>query len=343
MAAPGEVPLEPEGVRPRVPARLRSGLVLGAFACCGLLGVLVAVAAPPARGRVSPPPAVTRNEPITPVPPVAASADPARAALGRALFESPLLSARGDRNCTSCHDLATNGASDAKRNMGTGGAPLPRNTNTVFNAALSYKLNWLGTADTLEQQAETVLLNPEIMGTSWPEVLRRLDADAGMAAAFRRAYGRGPDRDGVLDALATFERTLLTPDSPFDLWLEGDDGALTGRELDGYRIFKNIGCISCHQGVNVGANLFARNGIFGRASAEAPESMRVPSLRNVAVTPPYFHDGSAQTLAEAIRRMARVQLGRDLSFEQVDAILAFLQTLTGEYRGIPLRAPEGSR
>jgi cytochrome c peroxidase len=140
-----------------------------------------------------------------------------------------------------------------------------------------------------------------------------------------------------LDAVATYERSLLTPGSRFDRWLGGEATAITAEEQRGYRLFKSFGCISCHQGVNVGGNLFERSGIFRRLAGPGPEFLRVPSLRNVATRSAYFHDGSAATLDEAVRRMGRAQLNRTLSDEQIKEIVAFLLTLTGNYRGAPVR------
>ena len=151
--------------------------------------------------------------------------------------------------------------------------------------------------------------------------------------------GRAPDRDGVLDALAAYERTLVTPNSRFDLWLRGDGTALSADELEGYHLFKSAGCISCHQGVNIGGNLFEKAGVFQPLLGRDPEMMRVPSLRNVAVTAPYFDDGSAASLDEAVQRMAQAQLGQMLSDQQVGSIVAFLRTLTGRYRGELLTRP----
>jgi cytochrome c peroxidase len=174
------------------------------------------------------------------------------------------------------------------------------------------------------------------MGTTVRAVLKKLDADAQLVGQFRDAYGHAPDRASLLDAIAVYERSLLTPESRFDRWLGGDTSALTAEELSGYQLFKSLGCVSCHQGVNVGGNLFERHGIFHPLGSPKPEILRVPSLRNVAMTAPYFHDGSAPTLSEAVRQMAAAQLDRALSDQQVAAIVAFLDTLTGSYRGVPV-------
>jgi cytochrome c peroxidase len=154
-----------------------------------------------------------------------------------------------------------------------------------------------------------------------------------MRREFTAVYGNGPDASNIVDAIASFERTLVTPDSRFDRWLAGDAAALSTDELDGYRLFKSLGCVSCHQGVNVGGNLFERHGIFHPLASPKPEILRVPSLRNVATTPPYFHDGSAQTLDDAVRKMGLAQLNSTLTDQQVNAIVSYLRTLTGKYRG----------
>src|SRR5262249_31786677 len=150
------------------------------------------------------------------------------------------------------------------------------------------------------------------------------------------AYGRAPDRESLLDALMTFEKSLVTPGARFDRWLGGDTSALSTGELEGYRLFKSLGCIACHQGVNIGGNLFERQGIFPPLGQAPPETVRVPSLRNVATTAPYFHDGSAATLQDAVRKMAAAQLDRSVTDEQVSRLVDFLGTLTGNYRGSPV-------
>jgi cytochrome c peroxidase len=275
------------------------------------------------------------QEPITPIPPPPA-ADPKKVALGERLFGDPRLSGDGKLACSSCHDLRTNGANRNSANVAHDGSKLPFNTLTVFNAALNFRLNWEGNYRALEAHAESSLKNPANMRTSVEEVLGKLKADPEMVQRFRAAYGQAPDRTNFLDALVTFERSLLTPGSRFDRWLDGDASALSATELDGYQLFKSLGCSSCHQGANIGGNLFERQGIFRPLVSAKPEIVRVPSLRNVATTPPYFHDGSAATLQEAVRRMAAAQLDRTLSDQQVETIAAFLQTLTGTYRGAPV-------
>jgi cytochrome c peroxidase len=277
-------------------------------------------------------------EPITRVPERPA-VDPLRVALGERLFQDPRLSRGNTRKCSSCHDLGTNGASRNVRDTAPDGSPLSLNTPTVFNSALCFRLGWDGEFRTLEAQAAASLRNPLIMDSRMDEVVGKLSGDSDLVHQFKVAYGHGPDAASILNAIATFERSLVTPDSRFDRWLSGDSAALSAQQIDGYRLFKSLGCVSCHQGVNVGGNMFQRHGIFHPLGREEPQILRVPSLRNVATTAPYFHDGSAATLDEAVRKMADAQLDLTLTEPQVDAIVAYLHSLTGTYNGRFVGAP----
>jgi cytochrome c peroxidase len=270
----------------------------------------------------------TGDEPITPVQ-ASRKIDPLKIALGGRLFRDVRLSRDNTRSCSSCHDLQTNGASNNRRDLALDGSDLPFNTPTVFNAALSFRFNWEGTFRTLESQAAATVENPQLMGSSMPDVVKKLEADLDMRQHFVVAYGRDPEAADVLDAIASFERSLITTGSRFDRWLVGDSTALSSKELSGYGLFKSLGCVSCHQGVNIGGNLFQRQGIFHPLAGAKPEILRVPSLRNVATTPPYFHDGSAPTLEDAVRRMSFAQLNSTLSDREIEDIVAYLGTLTG--------------
>jgi len=219
------------------------------------------------------------------------------------------------------------------------GSLLSFNTPTVFNSTLSFRLGWEGEFRTLEAQIAATLENPRLMGSRIDEVVGKLSHDPVLVHQFELAYGHGPDPASVLDAIATFERSLVTPGSPFDRWLAGDLAALSAQQLDGYRLFKSLGCVSCHQGVNVGANLFQRHGIFHPLARAEPGILRAPSLRNVATTAPYFHDGSAPSLDDAVRKMATAQLNLTLTDQQVEEIVAYLRTLTGNFRGRPVGEP----
>jgi len=322
-------------MRRRLPGlfRRRHGL-LGAAAVL-MLALAAAPAQPlpePRNAAIELPPS---QEPITPLPDPPA-ADPLKVALGQRLFEDPRLSRDGTRACVSCHDTRSNGADANRRDTTLDGSELPFNTNTVFNATLSFRYNWQGNFRTLEAQAAASLESGGIMGLSVGDAVKRISADAAMAEAFNEAYGDPPTPENLLNAIATYERSLLTPGSRFDRWLEGDATALSQKEQDGYRLFKSLGCISCHQGQNVGGNLYERYGVFRPVVATRPVVMRVPSLRNVATTPPYFHDGSAATLRDAVRSMGSAQLDRILTDQEIDSIVAFLDTLTGTYQGAPV-------
>ena len=277
-------------------------------------------------------------EPITPIP-APPIQDPRRVTLGDRLFHDPRLSHNNTVSCNTCHDTNSNGASVRAHDLTPTGQLIQLNTPTVFNVALNFRLNWEGNLRSLEQQAEESLQNPETMGGSLQEALAKIETDSELVGQFRDAYGHQPDRASLLDALAIYERSLLTPGSRFDRWLGGEADAMTEAELAGYQLFKSLGCVSCHQGVNIGGNMFQRHGIFHPLAAPQPVILRVPGLRNVATTPPYFHDGSAVTLEEAVQAMGRAQLDRVLTDEQTAAIVAFLHTLTGNYRGQAIRRP----
>lgn len=270
------------------------------------------------------------NEPILPL--VAREPEDAeKVALGAKIFRDRRLSADGTRSCASCHDLETNGATARGHDLDPSGQPLRFNTPTVFNTGLMFRLSWRGRFATLEDQAIDSFESPRTLDIKIKDVIERLSGDETIRRKFAAIYGRPPNRADVADAVATFERSLITP-SRFDRYLRGDRAALTDPEIQGYRLFKSLGCAACHQGVNVGGNLYAKAGVFHPLTQSAPELLRVPSLRNVAITPPYFHDGSAATLDDAIRRMARAQLNADLADQDVRVLVAFLGSLTGDGR-----------
>jgi cytochrome c peroxidase len=326
-------------------------------AICALLAASVALQAQATvRARPSIP---LGAEAITPVPSdVSLDADKVR--LGEMLFHDVRLSRRDVLACASCHVLADGGDDNRARSPGSDGELLNFNAPTVFNTALSFRLNWRGNFRALEEQNEAVLLEADLMDMTWEELLPKLRADDAYREGFATVYGSDPAPAHVLDALATFQRSLTTPDARFDRYLRGERDAITPDEERGYQLFQDYGCVACHQGVNVGGNLFQRFGIFHDPFSQLPIRtadlgrftitgqtddrfvFRVPSLRNVAVTAPYFHDGRAQTLEQAVREMARSQLGRVLTEPEIGLIAGFLRTLTGEYRGRPLSDRAGS-
>lgn len=286
-------------------------------------------------------------EPAQPLP-AAPVLNPKRLALGQKLFHEPRLSSDGVMTCATCHDLAKGGADGRRFSPTIGGGFRTRNTPTIFNAALLPAFNWDGNVVGLRQEVGTVIESKTALNIQWNSALKMLRSDASYAAAFREAYGRRADRDNVIDALATFIESLVTTLSRFDRFLHGDYAALTDEEKDGYRLFKAYGCSSCHQGRLLGGTLFAPFGIFGnyvkdRGNVTDADNgrynltkntddkfvFRVPSLRDVALTAPYFHDGGAKDLDEAVELMGKYMLGRELTKNDITAIVRFLKTLTG--------------
>lgn len=283
------------------------------------------------------------REPLRPLPPVP-ELDPERVALGQRLFHDAGLSSDGTTACATCHDLSTGGVDRLRFSTRAGGEAAPVNTPTVLNAALHFRWSWDGEATSLEQQM--ALTTHEELGVSLDEMAAQLARHPLYGPLFEELYGAcGPAEVG--DALIAFQRSLLTP-SRFDRYLEGDAAALTDAELEGYALFKARGCAACHQGVGVGGNMFQRLGLLGdyfgdrgglteadlgrynvTGREEDRHVFKVPGLRNVALTAPYFHDGSAATLEDAIRVMARYQLGRELTPDEVTSLAAFLGALSG--------------
>jgi cytochrome c peroxidase len=278
-----------------------------------------------------------------------------RVALGERLFHDRRLSANNSVACISCHDLKHGGVDGLRVSAGIGGALGNINAPTVFNSSLSIAQFWDGRALSLEEQAAGPIHNPLEMGSNWAQVVDRLGHDDEIRTAFRHAYRDGLTAANVANALATFERSLLTPNSRFDRYLQGEKEILTAQEVEGFRLFRELGCSSCHQGMLVGGNMYQKFGVMldyfanrpttnadlGRYNVTRNEEDRhvfkVPSLRNVALTAPYFHDGSAVTLEQAVQVMGRYQLGRELGESDVQALVAFLKSLTGEWRGEALR------
>jgi cytochrome c peroxidase len=293
------------------------------------------------------------GEPIQPIA-VIRGLNPAKIQLGRKLFNDPLLSHNNQVSCSSCHHLKAGGSDRVAHSIGIGGAEGAINAPTVFNSGFNLSQDWDGRAATLESQIDGPVQSAVEMGSTWPEVIRKLNMSPDYVRAFRGLFRDSGDirRDNIENSIAEFERSLATPDSRFDRYLRHDAGALTSEELDGYRLFKSFGCSSCHQGANVGGNMYQKLGVMtpyfkdpaqvtrsdrGRFNVTGdPADMymfKVPSLRNVELTAPYLHDGSAATLADAVRKMATYQLGRALTDKDTEAIVGFLKTLTGQWNG----------
>lgn len=293
-------------------------------------------------------------EPIQPLPPLA-NLSPQRVALGERLFRDKRFSADQTLACVSCHDLQHGGVDSRPVSIGIGGAAGSINAPTVFNSGLSFAQFWDGRAATLEDQVAGPIHNPVELGSNWKEIQERLSQDPEIVATFKRTYSDGLTINNIADAIATFERSLVTRNSRFDRYLQGDKAALTDREIEGYRLFRELGCSSCHQGALLGGNMFQKFGVLGDYFAgrrqtnadlgrfnvsgrvEDKHVFKVPSLRNITLTAPYFHDGSVKELEKAVVIMGRYQLGRELEQSDVEAIVAFLNSLTGEWQGVPLK------
>lgn len=278
--------------------------------------------------------------------------DAAKLALGRALFNDKRLSADDTVACSDCHVLADGGDDGLVRSRGIGGAEGAVNAPTVLNSGFNFVQFWDGRAKTLEEQIDGPVHNPSEMGSNWNQVLDKLGRDVRLRVMFKDIYRDGMNVANIKDAIATFERSLTTPGSRFDRYLQGDASAMNEQEVRGLELFRDYGCIACHQGVNLGGNMYQQMGMigdyFGDRGDVTPADLgrynatgdsadlhyfKVPGLRNVALTAPYFHDGSAGTLDQAVRVMARYQLGRKISDEDTRAIVMFLHTLTGELPG----------
>ncbi len=289
---------------------------------------------------------------------------PAKVELGKMLYMDPRFSLTGTVSCNSCHNVMEGGDDSRRVSMGVHGKTGGRNAPTVWNSAFHSVQFWDGRADTLEDQAKGPVANPVEMGMSdVDEAMARVIAIPGYEPYFEEAFG--PDSmtvDNAAKAVAAFERTLVTPDSPYDKYVKGDKQAMTEQQIRGMKTFESTGCVACHSGaafngpaMKTGEGFYAKFPTFtdndyvatykldqdkGRADVTGKEAdvnmFRVPTLRNITDTAPYFHNGSVNDLHEAVRIMAKTQLNRDLADGDVDDIVAFLGALTGEYPTITM-------
>jgi len=292
----------------------------------------------------------------------------AKIALGKQLYFEPRLSLDGTVSCNSCHNLMASGTDNKSTSAGVAGKHGGRSAPTVWNSAFLSVQFWDGRANTLEDQAKGPILNPvEMAMPSEKAVIKRLQQIPGYVSQFKAVFGAdGLTLDNIAKAIAAFERTLLTPNAPVDRYVKGDKQALSKQAQRGMQTFSEVGCTACHSGVNyagpempVGTGFYQTFPVFdspyvakydlkadkGRYEATHDKSdmhmWRVPSLRNVALTAPYFHNGEVKTLDEAVRVMAKSQLDKTLSDKQVADIVAFLEGLTGEFPAMEMpRLPE---
>ena len=302
-----------------------------------------------------------KNEPVRPIPDSVA-VDARKVALGEALYHDTRLSGDGTISCATCHGINTAGVDNKQYSEGIKGQFGGVNAPTSFNACFNFVQFWDGRAATLADQAAGPPLNPVEMGSaSFDEIAARLNADAAFAAKFKTVYPEGLNEKTITDAIAEYEKTLVTPNSPFDRYLKGDKQALTAEQVEGYALFKEYNCATCHAGVNMGglsyelmgkrADYFkdreinaksgltdADNGRWAQTKVERDRyRFKTPTLRNVALTWPYYHDGSVPTLDKAIDMMARYQVGREMPAADVKKVQLFLEALTGQYKGQTLK------
>ncbi|MEG3640029.1 cytochrome-c peroxidase [Magnetococcus sp. PR-3] len=290
------------------------------------------------------------HEPIRPIPLHMGALDPEMVALGERLFHDTRLSKDGTLSCASCHPVDDGGMDGTQVSVGINGQKGGINAPTVLNAGYNLAQFWDGRAASLEAQAVGPVTNPIEMGASWEGVFKRLGQDKALVKTFRVLFPKqGMTKASIAQAIATYERTLITPNAPFDQYLRGDKNAVTQDVKEGYQLFKSYGCVACHQGINVGGNMYQTFGLFGdyfktrdfpvsvsdfgrfnvTGQEEDRYAFKVPSLRNIGLTAPYFHDGTVNSLDLAVQIMARYQLGRRLNEDQVLKIVAFLHSLTG--------------
>lgn len=284
------------------------------------------------------------SEPITPIQPAVVT-NPSLVELGKKLFFDPRLSKSGFISCNSCHNLSMGGSDNLSTSIGHNWQKGGINSPTVLNSSMNVAQFWDGRAKTLQEQAAGPIANPGEMAFSHQLAVSVIESIPGYVAEFRQVFGSAAvDIDRITQAIAAFEETLVTPNARFDKWLGGDAAALTAEERQGYELFKGSGCAMCHNGAAVGGNSYRKMGLVepyrtdnlaeGRVAVTKNDadrfSFKVPTLRNVELTYPYFHDGAADTLMAATEVMGRVQLGRRFTDVENARIVAFLRTLTGD-------------
>lgn len=283
------------------------------------------------------------GEPIDPIP-LEPDYDHPKAELGKLLFFDPILSKDHSLSCISCHDFDYGGADPRPVSVGISDQKGNIQSPTVLNARYNFKQFWNGRADDLLEQAAGPIHNPVELGMSRHELETRINASSFYKEKFETIYGSTDvTYSMILETIVEFEKALTTPNSRFDRYLRGEL-VLQPDEEKGYQTFKTLGCVTCHNGINIGGNSFQRMGIIVpyRYDARYPDLyaqieddryknvFKVPTLRNIALTAPYFHDASAKTLNEAVKKMSHHNLGFTPSDEEVRLLVAFLKTLTGE-------------
>ena len=298
-------------------------------------------------------------EPITPIRP-AQEINLAQAELGKKLYFDPRLSKSGFISCNSCHNLSMGGTDNLKTSIGDHWQQGPINAPTVLNSSLNLAQFWDGRAADLKAQAGGPIANPGEMAFTHTLAVSLLKSIPGYVNEFKLVFDSDDiDIDMVTDAIAEFEKTLVTPNSPFDKWLLGDKDALSPDAQTGYKLFKDSGCTACHNGSAAGGNTFQKMGIVEPYKSTSPAEglvavtgkdadrfkFKVPTLRNVEMTYPYFHDGEAETLTEAVDTMGRLQLGKKFTNQENAQIVAFLKSMTGDQPNfaLPILPPSSEK
>ncbi|AXX91071.1 cytochrome B6 [Malaciobacter molluscorum LMG 25693] len=267
-----------------------------------------------------------------------------KALLGKKLFFDKRLSKDNTISCASCHDISNGGADNKDFSIGINNRKGNVNSPTVLNSKYNFTQFWNGRARDLKEQINGPVHNPMEMGSTLDKIIDKISTDNYYKKQFELIYKQGLTKKSLVDAIAEFENALITPDSRFDKYLKGDKKALNKDEIKGYNLFKQNGCISCHNGVNIGGNLFQKMGILkeykskidnlGRYNITKDEEdknyFKVPTLRNIDKTAPYFHDASAKTLHDAVSVMMEYQLGIEPNEDEVNKIVKFLKTLDGQ-------------
>lgn len=300
----------------------------------------------------------SRNEYHRALPDVSSlNLDEEKVDLGNMLYHDTRLSGDGTLSCASCHNISQGGDDNSAVSTGIDGQKGPINSPTSLNSGFNFKQFWDGRAEHLRAQAEGPVENPIEMGAKWPDVVAKIQNSEGYQKLFEDIYPhQGINKYTITDAIAEFERSLITP-APIDSYLKGNDSALTQSQVKGYKLFKSYGCVSCHQGVNFGGNMMQKfgaiqayfneknetavdYGLFAITKNEVDKNVfKVPSLRNIEMTSPYFHNAGAKTLEDAVKIMGLNQLGVEIPKEDIDSIADFLTSLTGEMNVKPLSPP----
>ena len=291
---------------------------------------------------------IYQDNAILPLPdPASLGLDQSKVKLGRKLFHDVRLSGDNTLSCASCHNLSKGGTDQAQVSTGIGGAKGPINSPTVLNSSFNFKQFWDGRAEDLEAQAHGPVHNPIEMGSNWDEVIPKLRKDGELLAGFVESFGNAKiTGDRIANAIAEFEKSLVTHGNDFDKYLAGDQEAISAAAKRGYKSFKKLNCNKCHNGPALGGGSFEKMGLekdyfatkpavtevdLGRFNVTQEDSdkhkFKVPVLRNIEDTYPYFHDASAQTLEQAVKLMAEYQLGKKLSKKQISDLVEFLKSL----------------